>query len=328
MPPRSNEFQRLITMLTQLMGRDAVTESKELIDLVSGEPREVDIYAEGTLLGQTVRMSIECRDHKRKQSVGWVEEMHSKHERLPTHTLILVSSSGFTRSAVAKADSYGIKTITPTHQSDSELVGEVLASLGDLTLTFTPMSWSNMRSQATVDLPTAWLENPSAHGVHMDDGQFQFYKSDGSPLVTSAAFSSDVLNRVLDQQLAAQPELMVAGNEFNLEVPQFLEPTWAGEPLHMYWTADGEEPILVRVVMLALSGTGSIPVQPQAVNISVSDAINYDGKNFVTGATATPGGNQGRLVMGEEVAGERHFAVDLTVHFPPQQSETTGVDDS
>ncbi|WP_188113003.1 hypothetical protein [Mycobacterium simiae] len=47
MPPRSNDFQRLITMLTELMGRDAVTESTELIDLVSGEPREVDIYAEG-----------------------------------------------------------------------------------------------------------------------------------------------------------------------------------------------------------------------------------------------------------------------------------------
>src|ERR1700684_3659641 len=130
MPKRTNDFQRLIRMLTQLLGDDAVVEeSKMLTDLVSGEPREVDIYAEGTLAGHTVNIGVECRHHKRKQGLGWVEQMHSKHERLPTNLLILVSSSGFAGSAIARADSYGIKTIAPT-QADSDLATEVLASLG------------------------------------------------------------------------------------------------------------------------------------------------------------------------------------------------------
>jgi hypothetical protein len=320
MPRRSNDFQMLISMLTQLLGEDAVEEPKMLIDLVSGEEREVDIYAEGTLAGHIVRLGIECRDHKRKQSVGWVEEMHSKHERLPTNALILVSSSGFTRSAVAKADSYGIKTIMPT-QTDSELASEVLASLG-VTFTLTATSWSNVMSQVTADLPSAWLENPRAHGVVEDDGQIQFYRSDGSPLVTSRTFNADVLNQFLNQQLAAHPELVVAGNEFDVGVPQLPGPTYEGETLHVYWTADGEEPILVPVVMVALRGTAKIPIPSQAVTFSLSDEIVYNGSNFLTGITGTAGGNHGRLVMGEEVAGQRRFAVDFTVHMPPQQPET------
>jgi hypothetical protein len=62
--------------------------------------------------------------------------------------------------------------------------------------------------------------------------------------------------------------------------------------------------------MVALRGTAKIPIPSQAVTFSLSDEIVYDGSNFLTGTTGTAGGNQGRLVMGEEVAGQRRFAVD------------------
>ena len=51
--------------------------------------------------------------------------MHSKHERLPTNLLILVSSSGFTGPAIAKANSYGIKTIAPTQLKQQIPVGRL-----------------------------------------------------------------------------------------------------------------------------------------------------------------------------------------------------------
>ena len=71
MTKRTNDFQKLIRMLTQLLGDNAVVEeSKMLADLVSGDPREVDIYAEGTFAGHTANIGIECRDHKRRQGVG------------------------------------------------------------------------------------------------------------------------------------------------------------------------------------------------------------------------------------------------------------------
>ena len=195
MRKRTNDFQKLIRMLTQLLGDNAVVEeSKMLTDLVSGEPREVDIYAEGTFAGHTVNIGIECRGHQRKQGSGWVEQMHSKHERLPTNLLILLSSSGFTGPAIAKANSYGIKTIAPT-QADSDFATEVLASLG-----VTAWHITDARLSVSANVPTEWPER-NAHAVAQDDGQILFYRSDGSQLVTAETFNTAAMG----QHLAAHP---------------------------------------------------------------------------------------------------------------------------
>ena len=50
--------------------------------------------------------------------------MHAKHSRLPTNVLVLVSSSGFTRNALAAAQSYGIETVVPEDLTD-ERAGEI-----------------------------------------------------------------------------------------------------------------------------------------------------------------------------------------------------------
>jgi hypothetical protein len=130
MPKRSNEFQQLSAMLTQLLGDGAVVEeSKILTDRISGASREVDVVAEVTVAGHKIVVSIEVRDHRRPQGLEWIEQVHSKHSRLPTSVLILISKSGFTQSALDVAASYGIKTITPS-QVNSDLASEVAARLG------------------------------------------------------------------------------------------------------------------------------------------------------------------------------------------------------
>lgn len=112
------------------MGEGAVVEeSKLLTDRITGVAREVDVVAESTVAGHKVVVSIEVRDHRRPQGLEWIEQEHSKHGRLPTNVLVLVSKSGFTQSALHAAASYGIKTITPS-QADSDLASDVAASLG------------------------------------------------------------------------------------------------------------------------------------------------------------------------------------------------------
>ena len=270
MPKRTNDFQKLIRMLTQLLGDNAVVEeSKMLTDLVSGEPREVDIYAEGTFAGHTVNIGIECRGHQRKQGSGWVEQMHSKHERLPTNLLILLSSSGFTGPAIAKANSYGIKTIAPT-QADSDLATEVLASLG-----VTAWHITDARLSVSANVPTEWLER-NAHAVAQDDGQIPFYRSDGSQLVTSETFNVAAMG----QHLVAHP-VLVAGEgetEFDVETPPIYEPAFKGERLYAHWTADGEQPVLVPVAMVVVRGT--VKVLTQAVTVSPTGEIVYDGNRY------------------------------------------------
>ena len=89
MPKRTNTFQAVMFAIKQHLAGDAtVTESEELIDFISGDKREVDICIKTQVAGHSVIISIECRDHQRPQPVGWVEEMQSKHSRLPTDRLV------------------------------------------------------------------------------------------------------------------------------------------------------------------------------------------------------------------------------------------------
>jgi hypothetical protein len=314
MPKRTNDFQKLIKMLTQLLGEGAVVEeSKMLTDLVSGEDREVDIYAEGTLAGHTVNIGIECRDHQRKQGVEWVEQMRTKHERLPTNLLILVSSSGFAKSAIAKANSYGIKTIAPT-RADSDLAAEVAASLG-----VTMKAWhiTNMNGTITSTIPTEWLDrNP--HGITQDDGQIPFYRSDGSLLVTS----NDFYGPALGQHLAANPEWLAAADaadgEFELETPQMNGPGWHGEPLHVYWTADGEQAILLPVTIVVVRGR--VRVLTEAVAVSPTGEIVYDGNRYLTGTAPMADGTQAQIVIAD-AQGQRRTQADFPVYIPPPEPE-------
>ena len=74
MPRRSNEFQRLVAMLTALSsGGAAVHESVELLDITSSEKREVDVVAIGEVrpdtrpsLGRSRRRlgSTDCRGYR------------------------------------------------------------------------------------------------------------------------------------------------------------------------------------------------------------------------------------------------------------------------
>jgi hypothetical protein len=113
MPKRSNEFQRLVFLVQKNLAQgEVVTESAMLKDGQTKSEREVDVYIQGMIAGHPVRVSVECRDHKRAQDVQWVEQAKAKHERLPTNLLILASRSGFTPEARKVAEGYGIQTVS------------------------------------------------------------------------------------------------------------------------------------------------------------------------------------------------------------------------
>lgn len=113
MPPRTNAFQRLVTLLTAtLAGHAKVSESAMLSDRVTGEPREVDVLVVASTATYQVTLGIEVIAWGRPADTPWIEKMRAKHENLPTDKLILVSESGFTGPAKRKAEFYGIETLT------------------------------------------------------------------------------------------------------------------------------------------------------------------------------------------------------------------------
>ncbi len=121
MPRRSNEFQRLGYLLhRQLHDRVTVTESAMVADRVGGEPQEVDVLIEEPVGQIRMLIGVECRDHNRRATVEWVQQMHGKHLHR-TDKLILISRSGFTGSALAEAQRFGIETMSLQEAGEVDL---------------------------------------------------------------------------------------------------------------------------------------------------------------------------------------------------------------
>jgi hypothetical protein len=115
MPKRTNPFQKLVAAVFASMARDgsmSITESAMLPDL-NGTLREIDLLLEATILGTQIRFAIECRYHKRKQGIEWIDGLIGKYQDLPVDKIFAVSGSGFSTSVLEKARRFRIEIITP-----------------------------------------------------------------------------------------------------------------------------------------------------------------------------------------------------------------------
>lgn len=112
MPRRHNIFQDLLAAIHQELASPClVVESEMLRDASTGQAREVDLVIRSSVGGYEVVLALECTDRNRPVDVEWVEQMWSKHSKLPTNKLILVSKSGYTATAHAKARSLGVEAL-------------------------------------------------------------------------------------------------------------------------------------------------------------------------------------------------------------------------
>jgi hypothetical protein len=133
MPRRTNEFQKLVFLVKRHAAAGSiVTESKMLRDLITGTEREVDISVESDVAGHNVIISIECNAKGRKAHIGWVEEMKTKHDRLPTNVLVLVSRAGFSKEAARVASSYGIHTLSLNNAVGAAVARRLFGATGSL----------------------------------------------------------------------------------------------------------------------------------------------------------------------------------------------------
>jgi hypothetical protein len=80
MPQRSNEFQRLVSLLEQQLAPAGATveESALLVDAHNGTEREVDVLITLPVPPRVPRIGIECRDHRRRADLPWIEQLKSK----------------------------------------------------------------------------------------------------------------------------------------------------------------------------------------------------------------------------------------------------------
>lgn len=114
MPKRSNEFQKLVELIykTYKNKDDIKIQESCLIKDSDGVQREIDILIEKEFIGKTFNVAVECRDHKRKADVLWLDQIKGKYDKLPIDKIIAVSKKGFTKTALGKANNMNIETIS------------------------------------------------------------------------------------------------------------------------------------------------------------------------------------------------------------------------
>mgnify|MGYP003677264281 CR=1 FL=1 len=113
MPKRSNDMQKFVHRIYEHLKPTgaSITESKMIYDKDAEIDREVDVCIEVELAGEKITFIVECRDHKRdKQGVEWIEQIIAKAKALKANKIIAVSSSGFSKPGLKKAEAYGIET--------------------------------------------------------------------------------------------------------------------------------------------------------------------------------------------------------------------------
>jgi Restriction endonuclease len=83
------------------------------------QPRQIDI----TIKRDGKLTLVECRHHRSRQNVKWIEEMMGRRVSLKADSAIAVSSSGFTSGALRKAKKHGIVTRDLRELTEREIRG-------------------------------------------------------------------------------------------------------------------------------------------------------------------------------------------------------------
>ena len=136
MPKRTNDFQTLIKHIYEQIvpAGGTVTESGMLRDKDSGDLREVDILVGYKYAGHEFSFMVECRDYSRPQTVEWIDSLIGKSKSLGVNKVVAVSSKGFTKSAIKKAQNNGIETFM-LEEANEKLWGEFPFKPGVLLIT-------------------------------------------------------------------------------------------------------------------------------------------------------------------------------------------------
>lgn len=107
MTKESEKFERKIERIYRLLkGSEAtVTWNDKIPDPDNpSQLRQIDI----TIKKDNWLTLVECRLHKKKQDVKWIEELIGRRQSLKADLVVAVSSSGFTKGAIQKAKTHNI----------------------------------------------------------------------------------------------------------------------------------------------------------------------------------------------------------------------------
>jgi len=112
---KGSSLEVLIETIERLLLDDdtvKITRNAKLPDKITGRLREHDVLLQVARGHHTFKIGIECRDRSRKAGVSQVEEFAFKCRETGVDQGVIVSSTGFSKTAMVKAAHHGIRCLT------------------------------------------------------------------------------------------------------------------------------------------------------------------------------------------------------------------------
>jgi predicted helicase len=113
-PKLWQRYERSVAKIVTGLDRGAKVEHDYRTTVIySNTLRQVDVWAEGSVVGQVIRVAIECKRYKRLIAVGEIDQFVGKLMDVDAERGILYSQSGFTSAALARAENSHHPPILP-----------------------------------------------------------------------------------------------------------------------------------------------------------------------------------------------------------------------
>ncbi|MFF1552539.1 hypothetical protein ACFVX3_16035 [Rhodococcus erythropolis] len=183
-----------------------------------------------------------------------MEEMHSEHLRLPTNVLVLVSSSGFTRSAIEKARQFGITTAVPGEIEPGRFGTEVVGKLDAIWMKSFTLTVGKVRLwvEESADRPAEIVVPFLDTSLFFEDGDFAMSAQDlAQGFMSSVDLENDAMRDALGDE-----EFFTIGRD----PATAIEPE-SGEAVDLYLKK--EEPTgnyLRKITRIEITGSAEVTV--------------------------------------------------------------------
>src|SRR5680860_560019 len=142
----SDEFEKMIARIHSILaGTSSVVTWNDKIKDPDNKKRTRQIDA--TIRTGKFLTIVECRIHKSKQDVKWIEELIGRRISLNADAVIAVSFSGFTEGAILKAKKHGIITRDFLSLTEEEI--KRWGSLSKISITYITVSYTHLRAHET-----------------------------------------------------------------------------------------------------------------------------------------------------------------------------------
>jgi hypothetical protein len=116
-------FEQVVAQFEKcLLPKSAIIKTPDRIsDLTTNQKREVDASIRYKIGSVPILITIECRKRKNIQDIVWIEQLISKKTNIGAAKTIAVSSVGFTKNAIQKAEAHGIELRTCKYLNEEEI---------------------------------------------------------------------------------------------------------------------------------------------------------------------------------------------------------------